>query len=147
MTDVLHWIGALLVTMGALLTLIAAIGISRFPNFFSRLHASSVAETGGVILLVLGLLCFAHGFADALRLFILMLLLLATAPIATHALANAALRAKSAANNSANTVLAETDQQITIPPQQAAGSAEQPPELITETNAESKLDSQQSPEH
>ena len=50
--DVASW--ALLVG-GALLLVVSALGLLRLPDFFTRVHAAGVADTGGVGLLLLGM--------------------------------------------------------------------------------------------
>ena len=86
--DVLSW--AMLVA-GALFCVIGAIGLNRMPDLFSRLHAVSVIETLGVGFLIIGMLLQTDDWTVAVRLVIIAIILLATAPVATHALARAAL--------------------------------------------------------
>ena len=86
--DALSW--TLLVT-GGLLGIIGGIGIHRFPDFFTRLHAAGTTDTlcAGLILLGLGL---QSGFTLAtFKLLLVFIFLLFTSPTASHALANAAL--------------------------------------------------------
>ena len=86
--DGLSW---LLIAGGGVLTVIGAVGLLRFPDFFTRLHAASLTDTGGLGLLVLGLLLQAGPTQVGLKLVLVMLFLLYTGPVATHALAKAAL--------------------------------------------------------
>ena len=86
--DILSWI---CLTGGALLAVIGAFGMVRFPEFWTRLHAASVAESGGMILLVLGM-CLQIGWDLILvKLVLIGTFLFITGPTATHAVANAAL--------------------------------------------------------
>lgn len=84
---------ALVMVVGASFSLLAAIGLIRFPDLYTRMHAASKAGTIGS-----GLLLFAAGlhsldpaiFARALAAFVFFVL---TAPISAHLLAKAAHQA------------------------------------------------------
>jgi len=81
---------AFLLLAGSLFALVAALGVVRLPDLYTRMHAASKAGTVGS-----GLLLFAAGvasgevsvFARALAGFVFFLL---TAPVAAHLLAKAA---------------------------------------------------------
>ena len=86
--DVLSWVS---LVAGGVLLLISGIGLIRFPDLFSRMHAVSITDTGGTALILLGLL-FQAGFTQVgLKVVLIFLFLLITGPAATHALAKAAL--------------------------------------------------------
>ena len=52
---VLDTIGAALLMLGSFLTLAAAIGMLRFPDLLSRLHAASKPQSLGIALMMAGL--------------------------------------------------------------------------------------------
>jgi multicomponent Na+:H+ antiporter subunit G len=84
---------AVLVLIGSIFALIAAIGIIRLPDVYSRMHAASKAGTvgSGILLITLGLHSMDAGtFARAFAGFVFLLL---TAPIAAHLLARASYMA------------------------------------------------------
>ncbi len=86
--DALGWI---LILAGSVFLVTGAIGLIRFPDFWSRLHALSVLDSAGVLLLLAGM-CIQGGWSlITVKLVIIGLFLLITGPTATHALANAAL--------------------------------------------------------
>ncbi|MEM9716538.1 MAG: monovalent cation/H(+) antiporter subunit G [Pseudomonadota bacterium] len=86
--DILSWI---CMVGGAAFVVIGAFGMVRFPEFWGRLHSASVAESGGMILLVLGM-CLQTGWDLVLvKLILIGVFLFITGPTATHAVANAAL--------------------------------------------------------
>ncbi|MEO0341942.1 MAG: monovalent cation/H(+) antiporter subunit G [Pseudomonadota bacterium] len=86
--DVVSWICIL---GGVFFSITGAFGVVRFPEFWTRLHASSVAESGGMILLVLGM-CLQAGWGLVLvKLVLIGVFLFITGPTSTHAVANAAL--------------------------------------------------------
>lgn len=81
---------ALLVGVGVLFLLGSAIGVLRFPDFYTRLHAATVADPLGASLLALGL-AVAEPRADiALRLVLLALLIGAVGPLGSYLFGNAA---------------------------------------------------------
>ena len=76
---------------GGFLGLTGAIGLFRFPEFFTRLHAASVTDTLCADLIILGLLLQANSFMMIIKLILVMLILSYTSPTAAHALAKSAL--------------------------------------------------------
>ena len=86
--NIVSWV---LILLGSGLVFIGSLGFFRFPDFWSRLHAASVIDSGGMILLILGM-CFQAGFSlITVKLFLIAIFLVITGPTATHAVANAAL--------------------------------------------------------
>ena len=86
--DIASWICLI---AGSFFFLSGALGILRFPDFWARLHAASVADSGGMILIILGL-CLQSGFSlVTAKLIIIGAFLFVTGPTATHAVASAAL--------------------------------------------------------
>lgn len=86
--DILSWI--CLLTGGAL-GIIGGIGIHRFPDFYSRLHAAGITDTLCAMLILLGLGLQAGWSLAAFKLTLIFLFLFFTSPTASHALANTAL--------------------------------------------------------
>jgi multicomponent Na+:H+ antiporter subunit G len=71
---------------------VAALGVIRMPDFYTRLHAVSKAETAGVVLTVAGLIVVAGISLTALKLLFVAVFLFVANPTSTHAIARAALR-------------------------------------------------------
>ncbi len=87
--DGLSW--ALLLT-GGFICVSGAIGMHRFPDFFSRMHAASVTDTLASILILVGLMLQINGqYLVLIKLILIVLFILLTSPTASHALAKAAL--------------------------------------------------------
>ena len=86
--EILSWA---LVSAGSFFVIVGAIGVYRFPDFWTRLHAASVAESAGVILLLTGMMVQAGWGLIAVKLLIIGVFLFITGPTSTHAVANAAL--------------------------------------------------------
>ena len=85
--EALSWV---FILSGSVFLLIGAFGILRFPDFWSRLHAVSVMDSAGVILLLIGMAIQAGPTLIAVKLLIIGEFLFITGPTATHAVANAA---------------------------------------------------------
>jgi multicomponent Na+:H+ antiporter subunit G len=86
--DIASW--ALFVAGGAF-SLIGAVGILRMPDFYTRVHAASLTDIVGSLLILLGLALQAGLSLVAAKLAVIALLLFFTSPAATHALVKAAL--------------------------------------------------------
>jgi|SRR5690554_475710 len=79
MTDILVMIFC---TLGALFALIAAIGIFKMPDFYSRLSVTVKAATIGVGLILVGVSMYFVDFAVTTKSLAIILFLMLTAPIA-----------------------------------------------------------------
>lgn len=90
--DILIYAGCIFLLLGAGFSLIAAVGVLRLPDLYTRMHAASKAGAvgGGLILLAVALVCFDAGVA--LRAVIGVVFLLLTTPLAAHLLARASYR-------------------------------------------------------
>ena len=75
---------------GALLGVVGGIGIHRFPDFYTRLHAVGITDTLCAALFLLGLALQAGLSLASFKLFLIFVFLFFTSPTASHALANAA---------------------------------------------------------
>ena len=76
---------------GSAFVLIGSVGFFRFPDFWSRLHAASVIDSGGMMLIVVGMCLQAGLTLITVKLLLILIFLVITGPTATHAIANAAL--------------------------------------------------------
>lgn len=76
---------------GGAFGIIGGLGLLRFPDFYTRLHAAGVTDTLCALLIILGLVLQAGLSQISLKLLLILLFLLFTTPTATHALARAAL--------------------------------------------------------
>lgn len=85
--DVLSWICLL---VGGAVGVLGGLGLLRFPDFYTRLHAAGMTDTLCAFLIVLGLALQSGLSLLTLKLLLILLFLVFTAPTATHALARAA---------------------------------------------------------
>lgn len=80
----------LLLIIGAAFSLIAAIGLLRLPDLYTRMHAASKAGTLGSGVMLLAIAVFSAETDVVLRSIAGIVFFLLTAPIAAHLLARAA---------------------------------------------------------
>lgn len=86
--DVLSWV---FLAGGGFFCLVGAVGMLRMPDFYTRMHASSVIETLGAGFLLAGMIIQAGLTLVTVKLIVIGMLVLFASPTASHALARAAL--------------------------------------------------------
>ena len=79
------------VTIGAVFFLAGTVGLLRFPDPLTRLHALTKADNLGLGLVALGLLPRVEGLSDGFKLVLIWLLALLAGAVASQLIANAAL--------------------------------------------------------
>ena len=89
--DLFSWV---LLMGGSFVGISGGIGLLRFPDFYTRMHAAGVTDTLCAALILLGLMLQAGWGLVLLKLFVILALLLLTSPTATHALGRAALHSR-----------------------------------------------------
>ena len=92
MEDAAIYAGCVLLLLGALFSLLAAVGVLRLPDLLTRMHAASKAGAvgGGLILLAVPLVTLDASVA--LRAILGVMFLLLTTPVAAHLLARSSLK-------------------------------------------------------
>jgi len=91
-----EFIGAFLILIGSIFSVISAIGIIRFPDVYTRAHAATKSSTLAVLLALLGAFIYIW-FNDAfisVRLISGILFVFITAPVSGHLIIRAAYRSK-----------------------------------------------------
>ncbi len=81
---------SVLIVTGVGFFVVGTVGLLRFPDVFTRLHALTKADNLGLGLLVFGLLPSASGIASALKLLFIWLLVLAASATSSHLVARRA---------------------------------------------------------
>ena len=81
---------AILLLSGVSLTLIASIGINRFPDVFARMHAASKPATLGLLLVLTAAALRATNGDSVTKLALVAILQLLTAPTGAHMIGRAA---------------------------------------------------------
>lgn len=85
--DVVSWI---LLMVGGAAVFTGGLGALRLPDFYTRMHAASLTESMGTVLMLIGIALQVGWSLPAGKLITIMLFLLLTSPTAAYALANAA---------------------------------------------------------
>ncbi|KZZ83383.1 MULTISPECIES: monovalent cation/H(+) antiporter subunit G [Bacillaceae] len=96
MTAISEWIIAALILLGALLCLIASIGVLRLPDVYTRNHAASKGATLGVMFLLLGVFLYfllIQGHFNS-RVLLGIVFVFITSPVAGHLIMRAAFNTK-----------------------------------------------------
>lgn len=89
MTPTAYFVAAL-VAGGTFFGIVAAVGLVRLPDLYTRTHASSKSETLGAVL-TLGAVALAFGAdAPAVKTLLLLIFMFITNPTAAHAITRAA---------------------------------------------------------
>ncbi len=97
---IINTISILLILAGLLFFLGAVVGVVRFPDFYTRMHAAGKGDTLSSLLVVMGFALYHLGqiqwtdfsWADllvVLKLLAICAFIMLTSPTATHALMNA----------------------------------------------------------
>ena len=88
--DIASWV---LLTLGGISVLIGGIGALRLPDLFTRMHAASITDSMGAILVLVGIMLQAGLTLATIKLAAILLFLFLTSPTASNALATAAMLA------------------------------------------------------
>jgi multicomponent Na+:H+ antiporter subunit G len=83
--------GYLAIICGLFFILTGILGMFRFPDFYTKMHAAGVAECCGAPMFLVGLACIQTEFSSSIKLIIAAILLILLGPVATHALGKAAI--------------------------------------------------------
>ncbi|MCF8067854.1 MAG: monovalent cation/H(+) antiporter subunit G [Desulfobacterales bacterium] len=76
-----------------------AIGIIRFPDFYSRLHPAGKLDTAGLFMTMIALALYTiyefnvDNLITALKIILIVVFVFLTSPVATHAIVDAGVRA------------------------------------------------------
>ena len=87
-TDILSWA---CIIGGVFFIVVGAVGVIRMPDIYTRLHAAGMTDTMGAGLMLIGMSFHEGVTLVTVRLILIWGFLLFTSPIATYALARAAL--------------------------------------------------------
>ena len=88
---IINLVSSLFITIGALSIIVGLLGVYRMPDFYTRLHAASIIDTLGAMLILFGLILYYGLNIVSLKLLLILIFILITTPTAAHALAKSAL--------------------------------------------------------
>jgi multicomponent Na+:H+ antiporter subunit G len=80
----------LLMALGLFFMIIGAVGLLRFPDFYTRAHAVGKCDSLGEGLLVLGFVVYEGFSFTTIKLLLLVLFIFVLPPTATYAIVHAA---------------------------------------------------------
>ncbi len=92
--NLIDFISTLLLITGAIFFLAGTVGLLRFPDVYTRLHALTKADNLGLGLIVGGLALQAESWVIAFKLIVIWLLVLLASAVACHLVARSALHRK-----------------------------------------------------
>lgn len=75
---------------GGLFVIVGGLGLLRLPDFYTRIHAAGITDTLGTWLILIGLMLQSPSALVTAKLVVLLFFMVATSPLAAHALAKAA---------------------------------------------------------
>lgn len=87
---ILEVVGGAMLLVGAVLALIAGIGLQRFPDVFARMHAATKSATLGLALVAGGAALLVPDVGSTTKLLLVIALQFATAPVGSHLVGRAA---------------------------------------------------------
>jgi multicomponent Na+:H+ antiporter subunit G len=86
----MEWITSIFLIIGCFFVLIAVIGLLRFPDLYTRMHAAAKAGAfGGSILLLTAAVCYGR-FEVWLEVIMIIIFFYLTTPVASHMIGRAA---------------------------------------------------------
>lgn len=77
---------SILLLAGSLFILVAAIGLLRFSDVLSRMHATTKATSFGLLLIVTGVALYFFTIAVMIKAVLVVLFIYLTAPLAAHSI-------------------------------------------------------------
>ncbi|HSB03970.1 MAG TPA: monovalent cation/H(+) antiporter subunit G [Thermodesulfobacteriota bacterium] len=84
----------LLISAGTFFFFTSTVGLLRFPDFYSRMHATGKGDTLGILLSLVGLAFLSGWSLTSLKILFIAVFVFITSPTATHALLRAAFDSK-----------------------------------------------------
>ncbi len=107
-------IALLAIIMGTFFSIVGVLGYIRFPDVYTRLHATGKVGVFGVVLLLVAAIFWTPlGWAKAV---LLIVLLMVAGPVTTHAIGSAAYRLGIPMKDSVRNDLHEIDKQSSHSP-------------------------------
>jgi len=92
----LNIVFAIIILLGALISLISSIGVLRLPDVYTRNHAASKGATLGILLILFGALLYFwlhEGYINS-RLLLGLVFIFMTSPVAGHLISRSAYYSK-----------------------------------------------------
>jgi multicomponent Na+:H+ antiporter subunit G len=94
METILNILCIVLVSGGVFFLFMGTVGMLRFPDFYTRMHAAGKCDTLGSMLIVSGVAVHLGLSLDSIKVIAIAMFIFLTSPTATHAIAKAAFQNK-----------------------------------------------------
>lgn len=91
MDTLLNISSSVFLLLGCFLCISGGVGILRFPDFYTRMHAVGVTDTLATAMILIGLMLQIPDALVVIKLIFILLMTLFINPTATHALAKSAM--------------------------------------------------------
>lgn len=85
-------VGIGFILVGLFFVLVAAIGVVRLPDVYTRSHAVGLTDSVGAFFLLMGLALYQGFSTNLVKILVVLVLLYLLNPVITHATVRAALR-------------------------------------------------------
>ena len=92
MTMLVEIVSGLFILLGVVALITGSLGLVKLPDLFSRTHAVGMMDTAGVGFIILGLIIYEGFTLVNVKLALVGIFLFFTSQIATHAVAQVAMR-------------------------------------------------------
>jgi multicomponent Na+:H+ antiporter subunit G len=95
----MHFLGYILISSGVVFFLGTTIGLLRFPDFYTRMHAAGKGDTLSTVMILIGCICLnptqedGSGLLLALKILLVINFIFIGSPTATHAMMDAGNKA------------------------------------------------------
>jgi len=84
-----HLIAYVFMIVGVFFSIASALGIIRFPDVYTRIHAGTKALTGGALMVLVGAAIYAPTWQATAKILLIALFFVFTNPLSSHAIARA----------------------------------------------------------
>ncbi|MGB1263060.1 MAG: monovalent cation/H(+) antiporter subunit G [Cognaticolwellia sp.] len=91
MEVILNTCGAFFLVVGSFFCISGGVGLLRFPDFYTRMHAVGVTDTLGASMILIGLMFYSTDFLILAKLVMILLFTFLLGPTTSHVLAKAAM--------------------------------------------------------
>ncbi|MDX5462157.1 MULTISPECIES: monovalent cation/H(+) antiporter subunit G [unclassified Wolbachia] len=87
-------IGSVLIFLGICLVIISSVGVIRFPDFYTRLHAAGITDSSGATLLLIGFTLQNEFSINTVKIILLILIIWVTSSTNSYILARTYYKVK-----------------------------------------------------
>lgn len=92
LTGIIEVISTIFILCGLFFVVVGTIGLLRFPDFYTRMHATGKCDTLGEGLIIIGLVIYQGFDLISVKMLFLAIFIFVANPVATHAIARKAYK-------------------------------------------------------